>query len=460
MKFFLGIDLGTSYFKTGIFDVDGSLKGLGRQPVKKETGDGSVCELPAAVFWQTLNDCVGEAVKKAGIIPEEIEAVSYSSQANSFILLDEKDEPLTPLILWTDSRAKEMDFSFSNFFDDEEFLKKTGLGIRLNFESAVAKINWFREKQPNVWKKVSSILTIADYLTFGLTGQKVSDMSTLSLTGLLDIPKLKLWDDALKKMKLNRDLFPVPKRMGSYVGKINEKGTSLIGLSTKNSYYLGGLDHHCAAVGSGVVQTNNVSESTGTVLSCVGSFSKYNPGEKYCTAPGLFKDQYFQMAFNSNGALSLEWYQKNFASEHSIVELLAMAEKIAMGCEGLSARPCANNYPGLEAFNNIKSVHGYGHFVRALLESTSESLVTLVNTIKGNNFSDKVISTGGGAQSDLWIKIKADRLNTVFYIPECTETACMGAAMIGAYGNSQNSDWYKFVKRWIRYNKVIIPNKR
>ena len=58
MDFFLGIDLGTSYFKAGIFDGNGNLKGLGRQLVKKETGDGSICELPVSVFWNTLQKCL------------------------------------------------------------------------------------------------------------------------------------------------------------------------------------------------------------------------------------------------------------------------------------------------------------------------------------------------------------------------------------------------------------------
>ena len=35
MGFFLGIDLGTSYFKAGLFDEKGNLKGMGRQVVKK-----------------------------------------------------------------------------------------------------------------------------------------------------------------------------------------------------------------------------------------------------------------------------------------------------------------------------------------------------------------------------------------------------------------------------------------
>lgn len=457
MEFFLGIDLGTSYFKAGIFDGNGNLKGLGRRFVEKDTGDGSVCELPVSEFWNTLHVCIEEAIQKAGIMPREIKAVSYSSQANSFILLDNNNNPLTPLILWPDRRAEETDFPLVNFVDEAEFIAKTGLGIRLSFEFMVAKINWFRNKQPELWKRVKSILSISDYLTFGLTGQKVSDMSTLSMTGLFDIQGFKLWDKALESLNLSQNLFPSPKRMGSLVGTLDEKGADLIGLPMGTSYYLGGLDHHCAAIGSGIVLNDNICESTGTVLSCVGSSSGFNPGKNYCTAPGLFNGQYFQMAFDNNGALSLEWYQKNFAGKYSIEKLLEMAQKVEKGCQGLYTRPCANNYPGLEGFVNIQPMHEHGHFVRALLESTAGSLASLINIIKGTGFSGKVISTGGGAQSHLWVQIKADRLNTVFCIPDCNETACLGAAMIGAASLKTRVDWHEFMKCWVRNKETIKP---
>lgn len=458
MEFFLGIDMGTSYFKAGIFDEVGNLKGLGRRFVEKETGDGSRCELSVTGFWNTLHDCIEEAIRTADILPQEIKAVSYSSQANSFILLDKNNQPLTPLILWPDKRARELDFTLLNFFEEGEFITKTGLGIHPNSEFMTAKLSWVQIKQPELWKKVKSILSISDYLTFGLTGLKVSDMSTLSLTGLFDIQEHRLWKKAMESLNLSPDLFPPQKRMGSFVGNLDNRGAELTGLFPGTPYYLGGLDHHCAAIGSGIVQSDDISESTGTVLACVGSSSVFVPRKNYCTAPGLFEGQYFQMAFDNNGALSLEWYQKNFAGKYSIEELLEMAQKVEKGSEGLYAKPCANNYPGLEGFVNIQPVYKHGHFVRALLESTSESLAGLINILKGTNFLGKVISTGGGAQSQLWTKIKANRIKSDFVIPECGETACLGAALIGVKGFTKGGKWNELVKHWIRYKKIVMPD--
>ena len=77
MNYFLGIDLGTSYFKTGIFDETGHLKGLGRQFVHK-TIDDIFCELPLDIFWKTIRNCLDEAIQIAGISVNSIQSVSYS----------------------------------------------------------------------------------------------------------------------------------------------------------------------------------------------------------------------------------------------------------------------------------------------------------------------------------------------------------------------------------------------
>ncbi len=333
------------------------------------------------------------------------------------------------------------------------------MGIAPNPQFAVAKINWFQKKQPKTWERVKTILFISDYLTFKITGKKICDVSTVSLTGLLDVKKCQWWDSALKSFSLNPDYLATPKRTGSYAGLLTETGAGLMGLSPGTPYYLGGLDHHCAAIGSGVLQNNNISESTGTVLSCVGYSHEYNPGDNYCTAPGLIPGHYFQMAFDDNGAVSLEWYRKNFASEYTIPEILEMAKEIKNGSDGLVAKPSANKYQGLTGFENVRPFHKHGHFVRAILESTADSLANLIKSLKGPGFLGGVTSTGGGARSSLWLKIKANRIKSDFFIPENKETACMGAAMIGAMGTGKLGNWDDMANNWVRYKEIVKPNQ-
>lgn len=433
--FFLGIDLGTSYFKAGIFDETGHLKGLGRQYVEKVT-DGVTCELPLDIFWKTIRACLDEALQMADMQVNDIRSFSYSSQTNSFILLDAHNEPLTPLILWPDKRASDIELPVG---DAAELMRRTGLGILPDAEFAIAKYNWFRKYRPDIWEKVSSILSISDYLTFSLTGQKACDYSTAAMSALFDIEDHAWWMERLESNGIKADMLPSPQRTGALVGVTTSNAVNLTGLPQGIPFCLGGLDHHIAAIGAGILSNGYISESTGTVLSCVDYTDVLRPQKNICVAPGLHPGRFFRLMFDENGASSLERYQKNNASEYSIAELLEMAEQVERESEDQKVYP--HNQQGQQ--------------VRAILESTAHSLQKMVAAIKKDIPIPAVVASGGGSRSELWVKIMSDIVQTPFFIPECTELSCMGAAMVGALGIKAFDDYDTLVDAWVRFRKRI-----
>jgi sugar (pentulose or hexulose) kinase len=458
MELFLGIDLGTSYFKAGLFDTNGVLCGLGRKFVEKVTGDSVKCELQVGYFWSLIHQCLSEAYQQAQAKPEDIRAVSYSSQASSFLLLDKSDMSLTPLILWPDSRVEKMDLAVLDILQRSDFRKTTGLGISLSSQFCIAKIRWFQKNQPSLWGQVKRIMTISDYLTFGLTGQTAGDLGTASLLGLLDIQKCLWWDNALQILELDQSQLSKPFRLGTMVGTITKEGARRIGLPSGIPFIAGSLDHHVAALGAGLGQLADMSESTGTVLACVNCRDEYFPKKDICIAPGLSDNHYFQMAFDENGANSLEWYLKQYAPGHSIPDLLDMAADIKIGSEGLIASPCTGSYKNPDGFKNITQLHQHGHFVRAILESTALSLAGIAEKLVGKNLPERIVSTGGGSRSTLWRQIKADLLGKEFAVTECSEPACLGAALFAAIAVGRFNNIREAASEWIKNKEIVMPD--
>jgi len=258
------------------------------------------------------------------------------------------------------------------------------------------------------------------------------DFSTAAMSGQFDIENGAWWDEQLEKTGIQASMLPTPKRTGTYVGVTTTDAEYLTGLPPGISFSLGALDHHAAAIGAGISSNGYLCESTGTVLSCVDETDCYIPRQGVFVAPGLHPGRYFRMMFDDNGATSLEWYQKNYAPEYSIQELLEMAAQVVPGCEGLTAFPCADRYPELSGFDiDNRNCYGHGHFIRALLESTARSLHSIVTAMHKDRPVKGIVSSGGGSRSKLWVAIKSDLINVPFFIPECTELACFGAAMIG-----------------------------
>jgi xylulokinase len=456
MEFVLAIDLGTSYFKLGLFDRDGRLCGLGRVSVCKDRGDGRGCEVPLARFWSLLRQGFVLACEQAKASPRDIVAMAYSSQANSFLLMDDRGEPLTPIILWPDSRVDEIDPAVERLWHRDDFLKTTGIGIGVSRFFCVAKLCWFQQNRPDIWRRAARIMTISDYLVFALTNRFAGDMGTASMLGLLDLPNGRWWDDALQLVGLSHGQLATPLKPGSVAGEVGRKGARRLGLRAGIPLAVGGLDHHIAAIGAGVGQIVDLSESTGTVLACLRLSKEYHPKVDCCVGAATEGNSY-QLAFSSNGAEVLQWYQERYAPKTSIGGLVHLAESVPAGCDGLFAKPMANLYEGLDGFENISASHGKGHYVRAIMESTAETLRELVRALCGDTQPWRIVATGGGAQSELWIRMKADLLGVEFVTVNCHETACFGAAMLAAVA----ARWFDCLAdvslHWVSIQKVFSP---
>jgi sugar (pentulose or hexulose) kinase len=432
MELALGIDLGTSYFKLGLFDRKGRLRGLGRVAVETESDtDGHRQELPVERFWETLRQGLREALDAAGAGPDSINAIGYSSQASTFLLLDEHGEALTPLILWTDQRVGEIHSTIREHWGREDFLSTAGFDL-LDPGLCPAKLRWFQDHEPEIWRRVHSVQTISDFLTLSLTGKRAGDQGTAVLLGLRDQRAQSWWSEGLAAAGLERsmlsDLFPP----GTPIGGVTEQGASRLGLKPGVFFAVGSLDHHVAAVGAGIDHLAPISVSLGTVLAVVHTSEAYRPQPECCVGPGVAGRGHFELAWNMNGASGLEWYHRAHAPDVPFPDLLAMAAEIPPGCEGLRAKPCPADRPDLGGFEGRLPDHGHGHFVRAIMESVVHSLGDLVDHLCPDGRPESMVVTGGGARSDLWLQMAADTLGLRVIRSGSEEPACLGAAIFAA----------------------------
>ena len=455
MELVAGIDLGTSYFKVGLFGRDGTMHGLGRVAIGKDTGDGSRCEVPTQWFWDTLQQAFTQACTQAHATPEHIKALSYSSQANSFLLLDKNNVPLTPLVLWPDIRDERLDSVVSDLWKHPKFLAITGLGLDAAPRFCVNKLKWFQKHQSDVWAHTHRVMTISDYFVFALTGQFVGDAGTASLLGVYDLPHHTWWVDAFSRLAIDPSYFSTPLMPAAAVGTITPQGTALLGLNARIPLAVGSLDHHMAAIGAGAPSIAPTSESTGTVVACLNYITDFAPKPGCCMGPGLDNNTFYQLAFSSNGAGVLEWYRRNFAADMSIADLLLQAQDMPEGADGLVALPSADTYSNLTGFRNASSKHAHGHYIRAILESNAATLKQLMEQIRGKSMPSHIVATGGGARGDLWLQIKANMLGTEIITTNCEEPACRGAAMFAStslnwFTNIQDvqNAWVKVTKRF------------
>lgn len=432
MRLLLGIDLGTSYFKVGLFGADGALHGLGRVAVGVEALEPGRRELPIAVFWDRLRQAVRAALRQAGAGSHDIVGISYSSQANTFVLLDASAAPLTPLIFWNDERARPLEKEFADFGQLTEHGITTGLSGVVP-ERLPVKARWFARHHPEIWTRTRRILSISDYLTLALTGECAGDASTAALTGLFDLGRRTWWPRALAAYGIAAEQLAKPLAPGSLVGLTLPSSQLLLGVPAGVPFAVGALDHHAAALGAGIGVFADACLSTGTVLAALVLVEQADP------SPGLLHGpnhdaRFFRLAFDPIGAGLLEAYQRREAPQLDIPELLQRAEW-AGGAEPPQ----------------------HGREVRNLLERIAHSQSKLLDRVEHGARIRRVTATGGGARSPFWLQLTADVTGREILAVDSPERACLGAALFAAVAAAVWSDFEIAAREMVKAPRMYLP---
>ena len=117
MKYFIGIDLGTSSVKVILLDSNGQVV----SSVTKDyplyfPNDGWSEQSPEDWYNETIS-ALSELLE--GKEKENVASISFSGQMHGLVMLDKDDKVIRPAILWNDSRSfKETD----DLNKDKDFL--------------------------------------------------------------------------------------------------------------------------------------------------------------------------------------------------------------------------------------------------------------------------------------------------------------------------------------------------
>ena len=110
---FVGIDVGTSSARAGIFDENGSLLATARHPITVWHETGSVVEQSSPEIWAACASSVRTAMAEAAIPASAVKGIGFDATC-SLVVLDAEGRPLTVsgsgderrnVIVWMDHRA-------------------------------------------------------------------------------------------------------------------------------------------------------------------------------------------------------------------------------------------------------------------------------------------------------------------------------------------------------------------
>ena len=174
-SYLLGIDIGTSACKVAIFDRSGRV-------LAAENGDYPVyyphegwAEQNPEEWWKAVCGAVRGSIERAGILPEEIAGVGIDGQSWSAIAVDRKGNVLTNTPIWMDTRAQDICDRLNEEIGAEEIFRTAGNSLQPSYTTA--KILWYKENLPEVYRNTYRILQSNSYIAFKLTGEMTQELS-------------------------------------------------------------------------------------------------------------------------------------------------------------------------------------------------------------------------------------------------------------------------------------------
>jgi xylulokinase len=457
-RLYLGIDIGTSSVKAVLLSDRGALSHSASASLEVSRPAPGFSEQDPESWWQAtvraVNALPGEARAQA-------RAVGLSGQMHGATLLDAKERPLRPAILWNDGRSAEECVELER----REPAARAITGNIMMPGFTAPKLLWVARHEPDVFRRTVSVLLPKDFVRLRLTGEKVSDLSDASGTGWLDVGRREWSDAMLAATDLGRAQMPRLVEGSSASGTLTAAAADALGIP-RVIVAGGGGDNAASAVGLGVVKAGEAFLSLGTsgVLFVVTDRFRPNPERAAHAFCHCLPHRWHQMSVMLSAASTLDWVAQ-LVGRHDLPGLVAAAEARGLSRHSplflpyLTGERTPHNDPhsrgvffGLRP--DTTSAELAGSVLEGVAFAFADGLEVLTERSRASQGSDspaaaepaaqtvKDISvTGGGARLPYWGRLIAAALNRPLTYRSGGEVgAALGAARLARLAANEGSE--------------------
>ena len=498
--YLISYDIGTTGVKTCLFEIENNIKLL----VSEQKGyslfileNGGV-EQDADEWWQAMCDTTKELFSITDIKPEQIAGISFCSQMQGIVLVDDKGNALRRPMSYMDQRARKeiksgiahgIQIAGANIFKLLKSLLITG-AVSSSVKDPVWKYKWVENNEPDIFRKVHKWLDVKEYLISRCTGEFVMTEDSAYSTFLYDTRDGKKgWNQSLCKMcGVNMNHLPTIIKSTDTAGTLTMVASQELGLIEGTPVFGGGGDASLIGVGAGcgnVGDTHIYSGTSGWVSTIVDK-QIVDVDCMIASIVGAQEDSFNYFAEMETAGKCLEWVKDHLALDEidiylekkhitedqeaiytSLYEyMMKTIEDVPPGANGVIFTPwlhgnrCPFEDPNSAGmFFNIKVETGKTEMIRAVLEGVCFHLRWMLECQnKKIKTSNPIRFVGGGALSNVTCQILADMTGcTIETVASPQNVGAVGAAAVMgvALGKINRIDQ---VREFIPASKAFKPD--
>lgn len=448
-QYILAHDIGTSSDKAVLVDYNGKVMATATYPYPTYYPNPAWVEQDPADYWKAVCETSRAVQKEAGIRPDQIRGIVFSTQAQGVIPVDKEGQVLYPNITWVDGRAQKQAEHIMNRVGGKKLFTLFA-GTPIMGKDCIAKITWIKEERPDIYKKTHLILDVNGYLKFRCTGRMVTELSGASSYGL-DLKK-KTWMSVFPLVGIDMDRLPPLVASTDIVGGLTREAAEATGLPEGTPVFGGCDDVQAATVGSGMCGDGDIHIYLGTSAWVAASSATQT---KFCHGAAAIQSADRNMnliaGVTESAGANIEWIKNQFFRHEQaelggkIYEYMdSVVKNVPPGSDHLICTPwmlgerCPVSSTTTRAtLFNMTMVHTREHMMRAMYEGIGYNLRWIMeNFRKDYGFAcDHFRIIGGGALDDAWMQIISDITGSQFSIVKDPRNAgAVGAAVVALIG--------------------------
>lgn len=468
--YLIGIDIGSSGCKVTLLNVKNKIvKTYSKEFITYYPKPGWA-EQNSQQWIENAGFLVKKALSENNCDSHSVLAVGLSGVTHSPVLLDKNLDVLGNVIHITDSRSFEQSKKIKATYGDE-ILKNCLNPVTPTW--TLSMLSWIKEKEKDKWEKIRKIIFPKDYLRLALTNSVATDNIDAEGTLFFDPVRKKWVSNLVKILGLNMNILPDIMKPSDIAGKMNSKGKQITGLEVGTPVITGTTDTLLEILAAGNVKPGSCSIKLATFGRICVLAEKPFPGEGLSNYSYIIPRLWYPGTGTKSFATSYRFIRDEFCKDISHLKdsyklMDEEASEVPVGSGGLIFHPylMGESSPYNDSlirgdFLGISLYHKRAHFIKAVLEGTSYSLLDCIDFIKNKGIKIKgnIKFIGGGSKSILWTKILSDVLGVEAEIPKNPDSS-FGAAMLAGVGLGLYESIEESIKENVKIIRKIAFNKK
>jgi xylulokinase len=429
----IGLDVGTSGVKGIAVDEEGRVLATASAAYPLSRPQPGWSEQEPEDWWRAAEDVLAR-------LPEG--PVGLSGQMHGLVVLDAAQRVLRPAILWNDQRTGAECDEIEKRVGFARLVELTGNRALTGFTAP--KLLWLCRHEPELYAQIRHVLLPKDYVRLRLTGELAVDAADASGTLLFDVRRRAWSEEMCESLDIPLEWLPQA-----------HESTEIAGAG----------DQAAAALGVGIARPGPVSVVLGTsgvVFSALPAYA-HDPEARLHAFCHAVPDTWHAMGVMLSAAGSAAWLRGVLAAD--LADLESEAAGWPPGSDGLLFAPYLAGertpHPDPDvrgAFVGASVRHDRGAFWRAMMEGVAYALRDSLELLRELGAQpERARVSGGGARSELWLRILASVLNLPLETTETEEGSAFGAALLAGIRAGVFSDADVAVDRCVRPRRRIEP---